>query len=74
MNIFWIGKAVHSKMEFLELFRRGGGGLKLWASQTVWRISKNHIWKNMDFFGQNSFQVIYNYFLRSNVPLNLFYI
>ena len=43
MNSFWIGKAVHSKMEFLELLRGGGSNFE------PHRL-KSHIWKNMGLF------------------------
>ena len=49
MNSFWIGKAVHSKMEFLELLR---GGLKLWASPT----QKSHLKKYGSFLVKISFR------------------
>ena len=52
MNSFWIGKAVHSKMEFLELLRGGGGGGggAQTLSLTDSKVTFEKIWV---FFGQN---------------------
>ena len=50
MNSFWIGKAVHSKMEFLELLRGGGGGGGGGGSNFEPHRLKSHIWKNMGLF------------------------